>query len=72
VQKQIWFGIPLFFVFIMFFISCVIETNWAPFDLLEAEVELIMGYNVKYSSMGVALSFSKEYADMILMELKLL
>jgi NADH:ubiquinone oxidoreductase subunit H len=66
-QKQIWFGIPLFPVFIMFFISCLAETNRAPFDLPEAEAELVAGYNVEYSSMGFALSFSGEYANMILM-----
>ncbi len=66
-QKQIWFGIPLFPIFIMFFISCLAKTNRAPFDLLEAKVELVVGYNVKYSSMGFALSFSREYVNMILM-----
>nr|UQM88483.1 NADH dehydrogenase subunit 1 [Sphagnum subsecundum] len=66
-QKQIWFGIPLFPVFIMFFISCLAETNRAPFDLPEAEAELVAGYNVEYSSMGFALSFLGEYANMILM-----
>ncbi|CAM6048786.1 unnamed protein product [Sphagnum compactum] len=68
-QKQIWFGIPLFPVFIMFFISCLAETNRAPFDLPEAEAELVAGYNVEYSSMGFTLSFSGEYANMILMSL---
>jgi NADH-quinone oxidoreductase subunit H len=72
VQKQIWFGIPLFPVFIMFFISCLAETNLAPFDLLEAEAELVVGYNVEYSSMGFALSFLGEYANMILMRCRAL
>nr|YP_009459802.1 NADH dehydrogenase subunit 1 [Mielichhoferia elongata]AUT13449.1 NADH dehydrogenase subunit 1 [Mielichhoferia elongata] len=66
-QKQIWFGIPLFPVFIMFFISCLAETNRAPFDLPEAEAELVAGYNVEYSSMGFAPFSPGEYANMILM-----
>jgi NADH-quinone oxidoreductase subunit H len=57
----------LFPVFIMFLISCLVEINQVPFDLPEEEAELVMGYNVKYSSMGFALSFSGEYANMILM-----
>jgi NADH:ubiquinone oxidoreductase subunit H len=50
-----------------FFISCLAETNQVPFDLPEVEVELVAGYNVEYSSMGFAFSFSGEYANMILM-----
>ena len=66
-QKEIWFVFPLFPLSIMFFISCLAETNRAPFDLPEAEAELVAGYNVEYSSMGFALFFLGEYANMILM-----
>nr|QTI91144.2 NADH dehydrogenase subunit 1 [Scutellaria tsinyunensis] len=66
-QKHIWSGIPLFPVLVMFFISRLAETNRAPFDLPEAEAESVAGYNVEYSSMGSALFFLGEYANMILM-----
>jgi NADH-quinone oxidoreductase subunit H len=67
-QREHWFAFtPLFPMFIVFFISALAETNRHPFDLPEAEAELVSGYNVEYSSMTFALFFLGEYANMILM-----
>ena len=66
-QKTVWFAIPLLPMFVVFFISALAETNRHPFDLPEAEAELVAGYQVEYSSMAFALFFLGEYANMILM-----
>ncbi len=65
-QKHVWFMFPLFPMFVIFFISALAETNRHPFDLPEAEAELVAGFNVEYSSMPFALFFLGEYANMIL------
>ena len=66
-QQDLWFFIPLFPMFIIFFISTLAETNRLPFDMPEAEAELVSGYNVEYSSMTFALFSLGEYANMLLM-----
>ena len=66
-QQNVWFAVPLLPMFVIFFVSTLAETNRAPFDLPEAEAELVSGYNVEYSSMTFALFFLGEYANMILM-----
>ncbi|MEE9300243.1 MAG: NADH-quinone oxidoreductase subunit H, partial [Alphaproteobacteria bacterium] len=66
-QKGLWFVIPLFPMFVVFFISALAETNRLPFDLPEAESELVAGYNVEYSAMTFALFFLGEYGNMIVM-----
>lgn len=66
-QKDTWYVYPLFPLFMMFFISGLAETNRAPFDLPEAEAELVSGYNTEYAAMGFALFFLGEYANMIMM-----
>jgi NADH-quinone oxidoreductase subunit H len=66
-QEHVWFIFPFFPLFIMFSVSSLAETNRPPFDLTEAEAELVAGYNVEYSSMGFALFFLGEYGNMIFM-----
>lgn len=66
-QKMCWFVIPFFPLFLMFCISGLAETNRHPFDLPEAESELVSGYNVEYSAMGFALFSLGEYSNMLLM-----
>jgi len=65
-QQQVWFVFPFFPLFLMFFISSLAETNRHPFDLPEAESELVSGYNVEYSAMGFALFSLGEYSNMLL------
>jgi len=66
-QEKVWFALPLLPMFVIFFISALAETNRSPFDLPEAESELVAGYFSEYSSMSFALFFLGEYANMILM-----
>ncbi len=66
-QKDLWFVIPLFPMFVVFFISALAETNRPPFDLPEAESELVAGYQTEYSGMMYAMFWLGEYANILLM-----
>jgi NADH-quinone oxidoreductase subunit H len=65
-QKNVWLRFPIFPILLVFFVTTLAETNRHPFDLPEAEAELVSGYNVEYSARGFALFFLAEYSNIIL------
>ena len=66
-QNYLWNVIGLWLYFLLFFVSALAETNRVPFDLPEAESELVSGYNVEYSSITFALFFLAEYSNILIM-----
>nr|YP_009503295.1 NADH dehydrogenase subunit 1 [Gemmuloborsonia moosai]AXA45236.1 NADH dehydrogenase subunit 1 [Gemmuloborsonia moosai] len=68
-QKFIWFSFLMIPVFLMWFVTCVAETNRAPFDFAEGESELVSGFNIEYGASGFALIFLAEYANILVMSL---
>jgi NADH-quinone oxidoreductase subunit H len=66
-QQNLWFCIPFLPLFLIFFVAALAETNRHPFDLPEAEAELVSGYNVEYAGMGFALFSLAEYSNMLQM-----
>nr|YP_011002929.1 NADH dehydrogenase subunit 1 [Optediceros sp.]WPR14847.1 NADH dehydrogenase subunit 1 [Optediceros sp.] len=68
-QLSVWFGFMMLPIFFMWFVTCIAETNRAPFDFAEGESELVSGFNIEYGAAGFALIFLAEYANILVMSL---